>query len=171
MLHRTLPKKSRPLTERQDRIYSFLKGNGVGVLASIDPTGMPHATVIYHTIDQDFTMWFLTKTNTNKHANLLRDNRVMLVVFDPVSQTTAQVSGNAFEVRNGQAINDIAAAIFMTSLKTSQGGIPPIAKLNAGEYTAFKIKPEEIRMASYIRPDSGEYESIFESLESFELKV
>lgn len=171
MLHRTIPKKPRPLSERQERIYGFLKENAVGVLASVAPGGDPHASVIYFAVNQDFTISFLTKTATRKHTNLLRDNRVMLVVFDPKNQTTVQVSGNAEELHGGQEINDVAAAIFITSLKTSDGGIPPIAKLLAGEYAAYTIRPYEFRMASYARPVSGEYESIFESLESFELKT
>ena len=171
MLHRPLPKKPRPLSERQERIYSFLKANGVGVLASINSDGRPHAAVIYHAVDQHFTISFLTKSGTRKHANLLRENHVALVVFDAKSQTTVQIFGRAHEVKEWWAINDVAAAIFMTSLKTSEGGVPPIVKLQDGEYTAFSIIPDEIRMASYARPDPGDYDSIFESLESFELKL
>ena len=166
MLQQT-PQKT--LTERQQRIYDFMCSNSVGVLASIDTHGSPHGTVIYHTVDTAFNVSFLTKKHTNKYANLLRNSQVVYVIFEPESQTVVQVVGEALEVYDSSEVNGIAAAIFMTSLNTSEGGIPPIAKLNAGEYAAFRIVPKQVRMACYARPDSGDYDKIFESLESFEL--
>lgn len=170
MFSKTVKSDEAALSERQRRIYEFLDSNRTGVLATVDPSGEPHATVIYHTVDKDFNVSFLTKSGTKKYDNLVRNNHVVLVVFDAVSQTVGQVIGKAVEIKDGYDINTVAAAVFMTSLKTSEGGLPPIAKLKAGEYAAFEIVPKQIRMASYARPDSGDYDKIFDSIESFELK-
>lgn len=166
-------KKKEPtsLSERQRRIFDFLDQTRVGVLTSVDPNGEPHGAVIYFAIENDFVTYFLTRRETKKADNLIRNNHVMLVVFEPSSQTVAQIVGRAELVQENYLVNKIAAAVFMTSIKTSQGGVPPIAKLEAGEYVGFKIKPDQIRMASYVRPDSGSYDKIFESIESFELKI
>lgn len=158
------------LSERQQRIFDFLDETRVGVLTSVDPNGEPHGSVIYFAVEPDFVIHFLTRRQTKKADNLIRNSHVMLVIFEPKSQTVAQVTGKAELVEDGYEVNQIAAAVFMTSLKTSTGGIPPIAKLDAGEYVGFKIQPIQIRMASYVRPDPGGYEKIFESIESFELK-
>lgn len=162
-------KKDVQLTERQQRIYDFLNTHRAGVLATVDPNGEPHGVVIYHAIHRDFSISFLTKKGTKKYDNLIKNNHAELVVFDAKSQTVAQVRGKAIEVDNSYDINAVAAAVFMTSIKTSDGGVPPIVKLEAGDYVAFTIKPDQIRMASYARPDSGDYDKIFESIESFEL--
>lgn len=159
------------MTERQQRIFDYLNGNPAGVLATVDPNGEPHATVIYHHIyEDDFSISFLTKRGTKKYDNLIRKNHVVLVVFDMFTQTVAQVFGEAQEVTDPEKINLIFRQTNQASLKTSDGGIPPIAKLNAGEFAAFMIEPVQIRMACYARPDSGDYSHVFESLESFELK-
>lgn len=157
------------LSERQRRIYDFLNNSRMGVLATVDPDGEPHGVVIYYTIDEHFAVSFLTRAGTKKYDNLSRLNHVMLVVFDPATQTVAQVIGKAVEITDGYDINAVAAAIFMTSIKTSQGGLPPIAKLPAGTYVAFKIEPDQIRLATYADPASGDHTKIFQSIESFDL--
>lgn len=166
-----LKSTKKTMTERQQRIYDFISTNRAGVLASVDPNGEPHATVIYHAISgTDFSVSFLTKRGTKKYDNLVHNNHVVLVVFDAKDQTVAQVIGEAHELTDNDSVNDVAAAVNQTSLETSPNGIIPIAKLDAGEYTGFKIVPKQIRMAMYARPDSGDASHIFESLESFELK-
>ena len=173
MHHRIIPtffpKHETTLSERQRRIYQFLADNPVGVLTTVDPNGDPHGVVIYFTIDKQFNLAFLTKTGTKKHDNLVRNDKIMLVVYEPVSQSIAQVIGNAHKIKSNYEINQVAQLIFEASLKTSEAGVPPINKLQAGTYTAFVIKPVQIRMAVYEHPDDGDYSQIFESIESFEL--
>jgi len=164
-------KRAGALTEREQRIFDFINRNSAGVLASVTPDGQPHATVIYYMIDKDdFTISFLTKTGTEKHRNLVMNNHVELVIFESLSQTVAQVFGTAEEITDPDVINIVADNIFHISMETSRGGVPPIAKLNAGEFTVFTIIPSQIRIAYYRRPDSGGYSQVFESIESFDLK-
>jgi uncharacterized protein YhbP (UPF0306 family) len=170
MSKKAAKKGSKTLSERQRRIYHFLGDNHVGVLATIDPNNEPHGAVIYHIIDKDFNVSFLTKTGTKKYDNLVRNNHVVLVVYEPASQTVAQVIGKAVEITDGYSINAVAAAVFTSSLRASDGSSPPVAKLQAGEYAAFRIEPDQIRMAAYAHPDSGDYDRLFDSIESFELK-
>jgi uncharacterized pyridoxamine 5'-phosphate oxidase family protein len=174
MQHRLIPKRypkqDSPLSERQRRIYDFLHDNPVGVLTSVDPNGYPHGAVIYFYINEKFGISFLTKKGTKKYDNLVRNNNVMLVVYEPISQSVAQIVGQAYAMKDGYDLNVMAQKVFEASLKTSEGGIPPITKLQIGAYTAFEIKPAQIRMAIYERPDSGDYSRIFESIESFELE-
>ena len=156
-------------SDRKQRIYDFLRANPVGVLSSVTPNGNPHGTVIYYTVDKAFAVAFLTKTRTRKFDNLKHNDHVMLTVFDSQAQTTAQISGDAVEIRDSYEINVVAGAILGASLKTSEAGVPPITKLEAGRYVAFKLAPVQIRMAVYARPDPGDYSDLFESIESFEL--
>jgi len=163
-------KNDAPLGERQRRIYNFLSNNRTGVLTTVDPNGEPHGTVIYYTIDDRFNVSFLTKTGTKKYDNLTKKNHTVLVVFESSSQTVAQIIGKANEIKDSYAVNEVAADVFKTSLSHSESGLPPLIKLEAGEYTAFTIEPDQIRMATFAKPDSGDYEKVFESIESFHLK-
>jgi hypothetical protein len=49
-------------------------------------------------------------------------------------------------------------------MQTSEAGVPPISKLHAGDYVAYRISPKQIRMAMFIRPDPGGYE-LFETID------
>lgn len=169
MHHKADNKKGVTLSERKQRIYDFLNINRVGVLASVDIYGEPHGSVIYHVIDRNLGVTFLTKSGTRKYDNLLRHPNTMLVVYDASTQSVAQIFGIASEVKDSYEVNKIAGQVMMSSIKTSEG-IPPISKLEAGTYTAFRIKPLQVRMASYANMESGNYEQIFESIESFELE-
>lgn len=168
MPHKTT-KAIRPLISRQQRVYNFLSRNKVGVLTSVDPEGEPHGSVIYYVTEPDCSVAFITKSETKKYGNLKNHSQVMLVVFEKRSQTVAQITGEAIEIEDSYRINKIAAAVAVTSLRTSDGGIPPIAKLYAGDYKAFIIKPIQIRIACYARAGTDFHENIFESIESFEL--
>lgn len=163
------PKEIPHFSDRKQRILAFLRENPTGVLSTVTPDGNPHGVVIYFRVNTDFTVSFLTKTGTRKYDNILHDNHVMLTVFEPHSQATAQVIGVAQKLADSYEINELAATILTISMETSEAGTPPISKLVSGDYAAFRIEPLQIRMAVYDRPDSGEYGQLFESVESFEL--
>jgi uncharacterized pyridoxamine 5'-phosphate oxidase family protein len=150
-------------------MYDFLKSNPVGVLSTVTKNGDPHGVAIYFSVDEHLTLAFLTRRGTRKYANIAHHNVVMLTVFCRQTQTTLQVSGRASEVRDELQLNRIAAATLGSALATSHNGLPPITKLQAGEYAAFTIKPTQICMAMYERPEPGKYADLFESVESFEL--
>lgn len=162
-------KDENKFSDRKKRIFTFLRENPVGVLSSVTPDGNPHGAVVYFRVDKDFTISILTKTGTRKYDNIKHNNHTMLTVFEPETQATVQVTGLAEEVLDNYEVNGIAGTILGISMKTSESGTPPISKLDAGMYTAFKITPLQARMAVYARPDPGGYGEIFESVESFEL--
>jgi general stress protein 26 len=161
--------KAKSLSERQKRIHDFLQSQRIGVLSTVTPNGDPHGAVVYYVLGDDFTIWFLTKKGTRKSDNLLHNNHLMLTVCDFASQTTAQILGTAVEHPETAAINEISGQVFMRMMEEGNGQLPPIMKLQAGAFTTFAIKPVQIRMAVYSRPEVGEGEQLFESIESFSL--
>lgn len=160
---------NKTLTERQRRIYDFLRTNRTGVLASVDANGEPHGVVIYYTIDKNFKVSFLTRAGTKKYDNIRRHNHVVLVVYDAQAQTSAQILGKAIEVRDSTTVNTVAEAVFLGGITTGENVILPVAKLEAGEYVAYSIIPDQIRLAVYAQPNVTEPGNVFESIESFEL--
>lgn len=150
-------------SESNERIFSFLQSNPVGVLATVDPNLNPHAVVIYFSVKDDFTITFTTKRDTKKHDNLLRNNHVMLVSYEASSQTTAQVTGTVEEIMDEGESNAAFTNMLRASARTSESGVPPISKLYAGHYVSYRITPVLIRMAVFIRPDPGGYD-MFETI-------
>jgi uncharacterized pyridoxamine 5'-phosphate oxidase family protein len=161
------PAKTSQLSDRKQRIYDFLFNTSIGVLSSTDPNGDPHGAVIYYTIDDGFEISFLTKSETKKYDNLIHNNHVMLTVFEPLTQTTVQVTGVAREMKDDLVVKVLASKMLGTSLRTSDAGMPPLSKLEAGAYVVFRIEPVQVRMVVYARPESGDYSELFETVESF----
>lgn len=150
--------------ESSQRIFSFLKSHSIGTLATVDSDNNPHATTIYFSIDEAFNIFFTTKRFTKKHETLQHNNHVMLVTHEAFTQTTAQVIGVAEEVVDTTLAEQIFKETIKNAVKSTEAGVPPISKLYAGDYIAYRIKPSEIRMAVYIRPDDGGYD-MFETIE------
>jgi PPOX class probable F420-dependent enzyme len=83
----------------------FLEAPRFGALATVDPDGMPHLTVMWYALDGDEVM-FNTARERRKPSNLARDPRVSLLVFDGYS--FVRVTGRAREAATGDvALADI----------------------------------------------------------------
>lgn len=163
------PHQAAQYSERQKRMYNFLHQQHVGVLCTVGPDKNPHGAVVYYAVDQQFMVRILTKTGTRKYDNMVHNDHVMLTVFDPDSQTTAQITGVAMERSEAGVVSEVARMILTETRHAKGNGLPPIAKLQAGRYTTFAIKPVQVRMAVYARPHAGDYRTMFESIESFDL--
>jgi len=163
-----LQSKHTPQTARSSEsnkgIYDFLKSHPIGVLATVDPNHNPHAVVIYFSVDEEFMITFITKRGTKKSDNIERANHVMLVAYEASSQTTAQITGLAEEIVDAVAAKKAFKNMLQAAEQTSESGDPPITKLYAGQYIAYRIKPIQIRMAVFIRPDPGGYD-MYETIE------
>lgn len=149
--------------KRKDAL-DFLQNHKVGVLATVSPDGDPYAAAIYFTVDPSFEVVFLTKTRTKKADNLEHNSRAMLVVYDPASQTTVQLTGLVSKVDGILETNQVFTDIINISLDTSGESVPPIAKLDEGDYVAYRLKPNEIRMAVFSQDKSGDYKDLFKTI-------
>lgn len=151
-------------SESNQRIYNFLKSSQVGVLATADHEGIPHAAVIYFSIDENFMITFTTKQETKKHSNLQENKNVMLVAYEASSQTTAQVAGVVEDITDTDAAQAAYGMTLRAARETSESGVPPMSKLDAGKYVAYRLVPASIKMAIFVRPDPGGYD-IYETVE------
>lgn len=149
---------NRHTSESAERIFQTLSSEPVAVLATTKDSGAPHAAAVYFSVDEDFNLYFVTKKGTQKYKELQRDPRVCMVVYELTSQTSVQVSGVAEEENDVTAANKAFDNMLRAAENTSGSGIPPITKLHAGYYVAYKVKPSFISMVVFARPDPGGYE-------------
>lgn len=84
---------------------AFLKAARFAALATVEPDGSSHQTVMWYLLDGDEIL-FNTARGRRKPENLARDPRVSMLVFD--GYTFIRVSGRAREVATGDvALEDI----------------------------------------------------------------
>lgn len=142
-------------TETNEKIYKYLSSRRSGVLATVSPNHTPHAAAIYYSISPKFEISFITKQDTKKAHNITKNNRVILVVCDDAAQIMAQVIGKASDITHTPEAEDVFASAIKAAHDTSLSGVPPISKLNVGNYVAYRITPNIVRMADFSRAQSG----------------
>lgn len=157
-------------SEKARHIADFLQSQFSGVLCTVDPQGEPHGAVIYYAADDHFSIVFSTKSGTRKSDNLQRHDRLSFVVYDVSSQTTLEIQGVAEEMTEVHEAQTVFASIFKISEQHSEVHIPPVAKLMAGSYVAYRVRPVRISMAVFARPAAGDPQTIYEVLEGDELR-
>ena len=145
-------------------IRDFLQARHSGVLATADRAAMPHAAVIFFSADDNFRVLFATKTETQKGKNLEQNEQVALASYDEATQTSIQITGRVEVVTNSEERQQALNNLYHFSETTSRATLPPIEKLFAGDYTAFKIIPLVIKMGVFLRPDSESNEDMYETL-------
>lgn len=145
-MSKTSPSDLTP-AERQ-KIIDFLSANPVGVLATVDADGDPHASTIYVGVDADLNVSFTTKRDTTKYKNIAGHDRVMLTCFDAANQAEVQVSGPAIAVTDPAATHQIYHGTLRAAETTGEDVVPPVAKMT-GEYVAFSIQPDNIWLSDY----------------------
>jgi PPOX class probable F420-dependent enzyme len=81
------------MTTLSDRVRRLFDGKNFAVLSTLEPDGRPHSTVVWTTRDGDDILFALPK-NRRKTANLIRDPRATVVIFDAANPyESAQVQG------------------------------------------------------------------------------
>ncbi len=146
-----------------NNVFEELAAHHVAVLATVGEDGLPHQTVVYYSINSDFTITFATKKETLKYLNIQGDNNVRMLVYDEKTLLTIQVYGKANEStdekQKTKAIEDMYWAADQNDHE-----LPPLTKLYAGELVVFEVSPVHMHMAYFIRPQAGGYDT-FETLD------
>jgi PPOX class probable F420-dependent enzyme len=71
-----------------DGVRRLFDGKNFAVLSTLEPDGRPHSTVVWTKRDGDDIVFALPK-NRRKTANLIRDPRASVVVFDAANPVRA----------------------------------------------------------------------------------
>lgn len=149
----------------KDEALHFLREHMSGVLATTSADGRPHATVIYYSVDPLLNVTFLTKRRTRKAENLRQHKYAELVVYDEVSQTMVEVAGRVIELTSKAELSQVFRSTLRASLHTAASAIPPISKLDAQEYVAYRLRSTTVRMAQFKRRSSQQPAGLFEIIQ------
>lgn len=142
---------------------NFIKQHPVGVLATASKTGEPHAAAVYFVPDDNHSIYFLTKEDTQKHRNLQKNPRAAVTIYDAQTLETLQIEARAEILPDVSQFLELYNRILQASSRTTESERPPVSKLNAGDYFMYKLIPQSMRLADYSKPDQGELD-IFRSL-------
>ncbi|HEY2551505.1 MAG TPA: PPOX class F420-dependent oxidoreductase [Streptosporangiaceae bacterium] len=122
------------MTALPELARTLFNGANHAVVATIDPGGRPQSSVVWVTSDGDDVL-FSTIKGRRKYANLSREPRLSVLVYDPADPYTYA------EVRGSAVLTDDPAAELIEQLAVKYTGRP------------FGERPGEQRVIVRVTPD------------------
>ena len=93
-----------------DKVRMLFDGRNFAVLSTLEPDGKPHSTVVWVKRDGDELLFALPKSR-RKTANLTRDPRAAVVIFDadnPYESVQVQGTASLADDPDGRLIDELS---------------------------------------------------------------
>jgi len=137
------------ISEKYAKIASYMYDNPIATLGTVAEDGVPHGAVVYICPDDErHVVYFLTKNETKKYKNIQMRDIVSLTIVNPKQNSTLQATGKAFTVHDSQALDAVTKRMIHANPFASQW-LPPVSKLEAGQYVVVGIKLTHARLAEF----------------------
>lgn len=139
-----------PPIETTQKVQAFIKQFPCGTIATQNATGGIDLANVFVHIDDDSTLYLISRPDNRKHANLETHPEVSLLFTDQMSLTQTEVSGVATIMTEAAAVTRVLPAIQTVLIDhTPKHRTPPVSQLTGDGYVVIKIVPERITYRSY----------------------
>lgn len=132
----------------------FLKSHTAGVLASSGEGGRPHASVVYYTCDDRFSIYFITLASSRKYQALKAHPWAAFVVGTLDVPQTLQIEGPVVELRQEEEMGKHLPEI-LKRLTSNAKYFAPITKMDPADMVVMWMEAKWIRWADYAQAASG----------------
>lgn len=131
------------------KILSLLDGHRVMTIATLRPDGWPQATTVGY-VNEGLTLYFVCGLDSQKAANLARDDRVSLTIDDDPSQvmeiTGLSMAARAQRVTDPKEAEKVLGMLFQRyPEQASLPGPMPAPK----DVAIFRVTPKVISLLDY----------------------
>lgn len=133
----------------KEKILSLLDRHRIMTIATLRPDGWPQATTVGY-VSQGLTLYFLCGLESQKAANLARDDRVSLTIDHDTSDLMA-ITGLSMAA-HARPVTDRAEAekvLRMLPLKYPDMQAPPMPMPSPDEVRIFRVIPTVISVLDY----------------------
>lgn len=133
------------------KILSLLDQHRIMTIATLRPDGWPQATTVGYAND-GLTLYFLCDPDSQKAANLARDDRVSLTIDHDTPQVM-EITGLSMAAR-AQAVTDpteAEKALRLLMLKYPQQDALPLPMPTPGDVRIFRVTPVVISVLDYTK--------------------
>jgi uncharacterized protein YhbP (UPF0306 family) len=149
------PQPGQPVVPEPAAI-KFLHDHEVGVLSTIDRTGVLHGAAIYYFLNMDNRICMVTKAGTQKARDMFGHEQVALTIFDEQTAQTVQMRGEAEVVNDAETRQAIIAKLVKLRLYGDNALLPPVTTIHEDGYVALQITPTEIKFHDYKQSQKAE---------------
>lgn len=137
--------------EIRKKILALLDQHRIMTIATLRPDGWPQATTVGY-VNDGLTLYFLCGLDSQKAANLARDDRVSLTI-DHDTPNLMAITGLSMAAR-AQAVTDRAEAakvLQMLPLKYPEQQSLPVAMPPPDDVRIFRLTPKVISVLDYAK--------------------
>jgi PPOX class probable F420-dependent enzyme len=135
--------------EIRRKILTLLDQHRIMTIATLRPDGWPQATTVGYA-SEGLTLYFLCGPDSQKAANLARDDRVSLTIDHDTPQVM-EITGLSMAAR-AQVVTDPAEAekvLRLLMLKYSQQSSIPLPMPTPADVRIFRVTPMVISVLDY----------------------
>ena len=135
--------------EIRKQILDLLEQHRIMTIATLRPDGWPQATTVGY-VNDGLTLYFLCGLDSQKAANLARDDRVSLTIDQDTPQIM-KITGLSMAA-HAQAVSDTAEAEKVLSMLASsypEQDSFPLAMPKPEEVRIFRVTPTVISVLDY----------------------
>jgi nitroimidazol reductase NimA-like FMN-containing flavoprotein (pyridoxamine 5'-phosphate oxidase superfamily) len=137
--------------EIREKISRLLDEHRIMTIATLRPDGWPQATTVGY-VNEGLTLYFLCGLDSQKAANLSRDDRVSLTIDHDTSDLST-ISGLSMAA-HAQAVTDPAEAtkvLRMLPLKYPEQVSLPVPMPRPEDVRIFRLRPVVISVLDYTK--------------------
>ncbi len=130
-----------PRTDKY-KALNFLCDNRLAVLSTVSPeSDMPQSALVYYVVDESFPLFIVTIKQSRKIKNLLKNQKVSLVIFSEIPPIELQIEGTAEIIEDPHKKNQMSERYLEVSNKNPETlNWPPILKLpNSDGFEFLKV--------------------------------
>jgi nitroimidazol reductase NimA-like FMN-containing flavoprotein (pyridoxamine 5'-phosphate oxidase superfamily) len=135
----------------RQKILALLAEHRIMTIATLRPDGWPQATTVGY-VSEGLTLWFLCGLQSQKAANLARDNRVSLTIDHDTADVMA-ISGLSMAARAHRVTDRAEAEKVLRLLPLKYADAPPSTAAlkipGPDEVALFRVEPEWISVLDY----------------------
>lgn len=142
---------------KRQKAQLLIDNNPLAVISLNKKHEAPHSSSVFVVRSDPFDLYFVTKSDTEKYRCLQTDNKISVTFSNFESQQTIQSTGEAEEITaEGGTMEELFKKLAHIKPKGDINWLPPIVKLNSGDYAIFQIKLDNLRYADFSKENLEE---------------
>ena len=131
----------------------IIKKNPIGVVATFNKNSLklrmsPESSSVMAIVEDDFSLYFLTKTKSRKQYNIHSYPHISFTFTDLKSRETIQIEGNVEEITEEKQIMHYGFEI-RKNISNRGRAFHPTEHFSRGEFTLYKCTPYWIRYGNF----------------------
>jgi len=135
----------------RQKILALLDQHRIMTIATLRPDGWPQATTVGYA-NEGLTLYFLCGPDSQKAANLARDDRVSLTIDHDTSQVM-EISGLSMAARAHVVADpdEVQRILRLLMLRYPQQQSMPLAMPTPADIRVFRVMPKVISVLDYTK--------------------